>query len=196
VEGIYTIRYEIDNVTFMINHDYSQEIPGFANVTQARGSPVFLGNPHMFMAEKKWSEKIKGMKPANYFDDATKVDIEPWTGKVLQANKSLQVNLYVPPHTMQFSFFNPYFPQDTMYPLMWAFETSSVTPALASIIKNNLYLVIKLESLMIPIFVPVSSVFIIIGLFLAIVMGHLDFRFRRQNQDYIPIKINDGDDLF
>jgi hypothetical protein len=71
----------IDNMTLQPNPDFYQSVPGFANMTSAFHSPIFMGNPHMFLADPKWREKIKGMKPTNPNVDQNLIDVEPNLGK-------------------------------------------------------------------------------------------------------------------
>lgn len=48
--------------------------------------------------------------------DLSVVDIEPITGKVLYANKMLQVNIFLAPDTLAFNWFNPGIRQNLFYP--------------------------------------------------------------------------------
>ena len=122
---------------------------------------------------------------------------------VLHVNKSLQVNLFIAGGPSPFSFFNPNFKtvNDTMYPIMWAFESSVITADLAGEIKSKLYvtlnvqvsdimiLSVTLQRVIVPVFVPFGVVFALLGLALAVIMGHLDYRLavRRAHFEYSPI---------
>lgn len=66
----------------------------------------FLGFPHMMIADDRYRKKITGMLPPDPDRDLTSVDIEPYTGKVVRVNKSLQVNAYIPAGS-QYSTYNP-----------------------------------------------------------------------------------------
>jgi len=173
-----------------VRHDLDQYIPGFANLTAMKHAPVFLGFPHMMLAEKYWLQKIKGMKTPSYVD-LTTVDVEPWTGKVVSVSKGLQVNILVPPNSDKFMFFNPKFPVDIMYPIMWAIQVSTITPALADIMITQLYGTLSFIHLSLPVFVPVGSVLAIVGFLLAIVFGHLNCRLHKPTSGYVTINTDE-----
>eukprot|EP01114_Cavostelium_apophysatum_P001798 TRINITY_DN1156_c0_g1_i4.p1 TRINITY_DN1156_c0_g1~~TRINITY_DN1156_c0_g1_i4.p1 ORF type:complete len:756 (-),score=105.59 TRINITY_DN1156_c0_g1_i4:1163-3430(-) len=182
VEGLAAQRYMIDNATFMENPDYTNFIQGFVNLTALKQSPVFIGNPHMILADDIWREKIIGMAPPNPATDLTSVDLEPITGKVVQVNKSLQVNLYVPSDSYNYIFYTPGIQKGAMYPLMWAWQRAIITKPLADQLRDKLYLILKIQKYLLPVGVPIGGLFLLIGLFLSIPMGCFGWKFTRMQQ--------------
>jgi len=181
VHGVHLQRYEIDNSTWVLNPSMNQYAEGFANLTAVKHSPIFMGSPHFFLAEDKWRSKIEGMKNSSWTNDATKVDVEPWTGKVLQVHKSLQVNVYLE-NSAAIAYFDPYVPAGIMYPILWAFERVTVTEELAGQITAQLYTMLTLEDLLLPVFVPVGGLFVLLGLFVAVVIGHVGCRLHKEEK--------------
>jgi len=119
-EGIKMWRFVLSNDTFAPNPIYFQNITGFCNMSGTHNdTPIFQSNPHFYGASDEWLQKVDGVVPSPS-TDYTFADVEPWTGKVMRANQSLQVNIYIPSDTTQFTLFNPNVTKDIMYPLVRA----------------------------------------------------------------------------
>ncbi|KAL3859117.1 hypothetical protein ACJMK2_009349 [Sinanodonta woodiana] len=58
--------------------------------------PAVISFPHFYLADKKYLDAVVGLNP-NEAEHQTIVDVEPYTGLVLQAAKRLQVNLHLQP---------------------------------------------------------------------------------------------------
>jgi len=168
----------------MINPGFDQYIEGFANLTSVRNCPIFIGNPHMMLADPYWSQQIVGMKTPDPDRDLTTVDIEPYTGKVLQVNKNLQVNALIPQDTSQFMYYNPGIRTGIMYPIMWAYEKETLTTQLADKIKDQLYSIITIEGIIIPVFAPLGIFLILLGLLFVIPCGIFNFRLQKIRSNY------------
>ncbi|KAK9398629.1 lysosome membrane protein 2 [Crotalus adamanteus] len=68
---------------------------GILNVTACKqGAPIFLSLPHFFRAEDNYIKSVDGMHP-NKENHDTFLDINPLTGALVQANKRMQINVYV-----------------------------------------------------------------------------------------------------
>jgi hypothetical protein len=117
-QGIDMWRYYLSNATFAPDPLYYQNITGFCNMTGTRNdTPIFQSNPHFAAADPEWLDKVNGVVP-DPDNDYTFVDVEPWTGKVMRAYQSLQVNIYVEQNTTQFNLFNPNVTKGLMYPIV------------------------------------------------------------------------------
>jgi len=145
---------------------------------------MFLGNPHMFLAEEKWRKKIIGMKDLNPVTDQNTIDVEPHLGKVVQVWKCLQVNIY-PEESGPYSFYNGNFTTGLIYPIMWAYEQETITQPLADEIINQLYSTLKFQALAVPIFVPIGAFFLLVGLFVLVVLGIMDYSISKHHYTMI-----------
>jgi len=183
VRGLTLQRYELANETWMLNPGYYQNIQGFGNVTALQQAPIFMGNPHFYMAEDKWRERVRGVRPPIHALDATQVNIEPYSGKVLSVYKNLQVNAYIPPLSPLFLYFYHQVPTDIMYPMFWAYTQTEVTQELADQIRHGIYWSLKAKELLTPICVPIGVVAILVGVFLCGCMGLRKYRFVRLREE-------------
>jgi hypothetical protein len=75
-----TIRYTLANETWAINATLYQSIQGFCNLTNFHnGTSLMLSNPHMYLADPKYTSLIQGQVP-DPANDITRIDVEPNTG--------------------------------------------------------------------------------------------------------------------
>lgn len=56
--------------------------------------PAIVSFPHFYLADPTVQNSVDGLNPVAE-EHQTAVDVEPWTGLVLQAAKRLQINMYV-----------------------------------------------------------------------------------------------------
>lgn len=56
--------------------------------------PVVVSFPHFYLADPSIQSSVYGLHPVPE-EHQTAVDVEPWTGLVLQAYKRLQINMYI-----------------------------------------------------------------------------------------------------
>uniref|UniRef100_A0A1A8HEK3 Scavenger receptor class B, member 2 n=1 Tax=Nothobranchius korthausae TaxID=1143690 RepID=A0A1A8HEK3_9TELE len=68
---------------------------GLLNVSVCKqGAPIIMSSPHFYQADQKCIRDVFGMRP-NKEQHQTTIDIHPLTGIVLQADKRLQINVYI-----------------------------------------------------------------------------------------------------
>jgi len=186
IQGIDGMIYMVDNSTWNQNQQFTNDFEGFVNITAVKHAPVFMGNPHMFLADESWGKKLKGILPPDPVRDQTTAGVEPNTGKTIMVSKVLQVNVYVPQSSNIYALFDPKLPTDVMYPVMWVHQTAEITPKLAEELKKSLISMIKLKSFLLTLFVPVGGFFLLLGTFVCVIMGLLGYRFTKPT-GYIEI---------
>jgi len=160
-KGITTQRYEVSNTTLVYNPFFYQTIQGFSNQSSLQHAPIYQSNPHFFGASPYWQNQLIGMKSPDPSTDITFIDVEPITGKVLNVRKMLQVNIYVPPNSLQFLFFNPNVRKGLFYPIMWAVESSLLTDAQAAEIKDKIYLAQYISYYSLPVLISLGIVLLV-----------------------------------
>ncbi|KAJ3604826.1 hypothetical protein NHX12_026878 [Muraenolepis orangiensis] len=68
---------------------------GVLNISPCKqGAPIIMSSPHFYEAEERYARAVFGMRP-NRDQHQTTIDLEPFTGIVLQAAKRLQINVLV-----------------------------------------------------------------------------------------------------
>jgi len=137
--GINLQRYAPVPATFNVNDKYYQYIAGFANLTNAKNSPIYISKPHFLDVPGDWLTKVSGLNPIRDNHD-TYLDVEPLTGVVMDAKKRLQLNIYITPNPTQFDVFSVInrFPKNTTYPILWVQEGSAITEDLAAKFKAKI----------------------------------------------------------
>eukprot|EP01087_Luapelamoeba_hula_P015061 TRINITY_DN4467_c1_g1_i1.p1 TRINITY_DN4467_c1_g1~~TRINITY_DN4467_c1_g1_i1.p1 ORF type:complete len:777 (+),score=97.03 TRINITY_DN4467_c1_g1_i1:148-2478(+) len=157
IKGVKARRYEISNSTWDINPTYSQYIQGYVNMTgYEHGSPVFLTNPHMYLSDDKYFNKIEGVV-RNRTMDTVIIDIEPNSGTVIHYYEGLQINVYLDPRfANMLTVYNGQLQYDYMVPVMIAMEFSELGNKDADKVKDQLYYGIKMESTMFWVFLGVG----------------------------------------
>ena len=129
VEGITLYRYLLTPQTLAVDPNYYQTSEGIANMTSAKGIPLFLSKPHFLDA------------PAYQMDSAdaekhdTVVDVEPTTGATMNAKKRLQVCIGV---TNTSDYFTENVTKN-LIPLMWIEEGATIPEDLADDFKSTVY---------------------------------------------------------
>ncbi|KAL6058253.1 hypothetical protein QOT17_014986 [Balamuthia mandrillaris] len=147
-KGVDMLRYEIDEDTWDPSYDYPQPIKGFCNVTGVHnGSSIFISNPHMYGADPRYVEKVKGFKQNATFDISV-IDIEPHLGNVMHYDQGLQINIYLDPSKSYFNFFNRGIRLDVMVPVMIAKQTAILTDDQADELKSVLYMGFRLRTIL------------------------------------------------
>ncbi len=140
--GIKLLRFKLADSVLASEADnpsnaiYYQTITGIANMTSAKGAPVFLSKPHFLGAEGSVLQAISGVNPNEAMHD-TFIDVDPITGTVMSAAKRLQVNLQV--SASRTDTFYPQVYDDGFYPLVWVEEGGQLTQDLANSYKDKIY---------------------------------------------------------
>eukprot|EP01116_Phalansterium_solitarium_P009836 TRINITY_DN24168_c0_g1_i1.p1 TRINITY_DN24168_c0_g1~~TRINITY_DN24168_c0_g1_i1.p1 ORF type:complete len:770 (-),score=188.90 TRINITY_DN24168_c0_g1_i1:661-2970(-) len=168
VLGVPTQHYLIDNATWAVDPKFFDSIVGFANMTGVLNAPAFYSNPHFFGCDPKWPAMLPGTQQPDWHNDLTVVDVEPLTGKVVNVSKYLQVNFYIEPDSAWFLMFNPRFPTGLMYPVIYAREYATVTPALAKQIIDEVYHTLMVQDYSLSVGLPVGFVLLALMLWLSI----------------------------
>jgi hypothetical protein len=128
-KGIDAYKYVFNNSAFDASELYTNTIQGFANESAAnQGAPVFLSNWDFYYVNNSYANH-SNMHPNK--DDVTTLLVEPFTGNTIKADMKLQVNFYYPVNGSQWiDMFtdNGYdsIPDDTMYPVLKAWQKSEV----------------------------------------------------------------------
>lgn len=140
VQGIDVNVYQLNNTAFAISQLYMNTIEGFANETSTnQGAPIFLSNFDFYGVTDPKYANFSGMMPNS--SDVTTIYVEPITGSSLLADEKLQVNVYYPPQmagwSTQFTQFKK-IKSDLIYPLMKAWQQSSVSESEAKKLKAQL----------------------------------------------------------
>ncbi|CAL8321381.1 unnamed protein product [Lota lota] len=66
---------------------------GVLNVSPCKqGAPIIMSSPHFYQADEKYVNDVFGMRPNKDLHQTT-IDINPFTGIVMQAAKRLQINV-------------------------------------------------------------------------------------------------------
>eukprot|EP00026_Physarum_polycephalum_P003583 Phypoly_transcript_03596.p1 GENE.Phypoly_transcript_03596~~Phypoly_transcript_03596.p1 ORF type:complete len:629 (+),score=84.13 Phypoly_transcript_03596:526-2412(+) len=188
VQGIDVNMYTLNANTFGVSELYMNKIEGFANETSTnQGAPIFLSNFDFYGVTDPKYKNFSGLQPNN--SDVTTIYVEPITGSTLQADEKLQVNVYYPP---QMTGWNQVFWQfkniktDVIYPLMKAWQQSSVSTAQAKKLRAQLVVFSpKFNSGLLWGLVAFGAFLGLVGIFM-IVLGVK----RRQRDGYHPININ------
>lgn len=89
--------------------------------------PVALSFPHFLMADQKYIDAVEGIHPDPKQHNVA-LDLEPYTGLVLQAAKRLQVNMYLEPfeNVTETLKIKPVF-----LPVLWLNESAAIDDASA-----------------------------------------------------------------
>ena len=128
--------------------------------------PAIFSFPHFLNADKSVQNSVLGLSP-NKEEHQTIIDMEPWTGMVLQVAKRLQINIFVEkvdflPQTRNVS--------TLFFPIMWLNESSVTNDKYADMLKNQLFKPKKLaESARLPLAVSGGVVSL---LFLTFIIVH------------------------
>ncbi|CAF1596366.1 unnamed protein product, partial [Didymodactylos carnosus] len=141
VRGISTDVYSIPAEVFQngtLNPDnagYGNLDSGILNVSQCKeNAPIIMSLPHFLYAADQYQERIDGLEP-NADAHRTVLNVEPHTGLILQANKRLQINIFLQ--------HNPYFQDlshldDIIIPTIWINESTTIDEQTAKDLKSKL----------------------------------------------------------
>ncbi|MHA2363615.1 MAG: hypothetical protein ACXAC7_06635 [Candidatus Hodarchaeales archaeon] len=141
VEKIKLLRFILDPETLKSSSEnadmakYYQGISGMANMSVAKGIPLFLSKPHFLNAESSLSEtaNIRGMSPDPEKHE-TVIDVEPISGATMNAAKRLQISVMV--NKTDFFYTNI---ADSFMPIMWIEEGGSIPADSASDFRDSVY---------------------------------------------------------
>lgn len=153
LKGIDLMRYAVPPKVFL-DHTLNPDNQGFCtpkgvclpsgllNVSSCRqGAPVIMSQPHFLAADKEMvQDRVIGLVP-DPEQHGTILDVEPKTGVVMNAQKRLQLNVYIR---------NVSHIRDTAnidhiyYPVIWLNESALIDDKSANKFKNQLLMPIKL----------------------------------------------------
>ncbi|XP_063166780.1 lysosome membrane protein 2 [Candoia aspera] len=109
---------------------------GILNVTACKnGAPIFLSLPHFYHSEAMYINAVDGMHP-NKEKHEPFLDVNPFTGALLQAAKQIQVNAYV--ETLP-EFFQTGNIRRMVYPVMYMTERFMLDKGSAEKLKTALF---------------------------------------------------------
>lgn len=102
--------------------------------------PAAFSFPHFYLADPKYINAVRGLTP-NKAEHETFIDLEPYTGLVLQAAKRLQGNIYVEPveNVSETKNLKPVF-----VPVFWINESVSIDDPNADKLKRLLFTPLKI----------------------------------------------------
>jgi hypothetical protein len=145
-KGFDLLRFTLSNETWEPNEYFAQNIYGALNMTKRyRNTPIFLTNPHFYLMNPKWREKVGGIMSQGE-NDTDKVDIEPHLGKVFRVVRALQINIYIDKESAWFNWWNPNVPKGLFYPLVIVRQMCEISDELAEEVRNTLLVALKLQS--------------------------------------------------
>ncbi|ELR22174.1 CD36 family protein [Acanthamoeba castellanii str. Neff] len=165
-KGVNTIRYTLANETWAINATLYQTIQGFCNLTGFHnGTSLMLSNPHMYLADPKYTSLIEGQVP-DPAADITRIDVEPNTGNVVWYDESVQINIYLDPSKTYFQMttYNPDVRLDVIYPVVYIHMYAGLTEANADQVKDSLYLGFKAEVIIFWVLVGLGGFLLLLSL--------------------------------
>ncbi|XP_055892854.1 lysosome membrane protein 2-like [Biomphalaria glabrata] len=137
-----------DNIGFCIPQ--SQCLPsGLLNLTTCQKPvngftiPIIMSLPHFLSADPEVSSSVLGLQPSEQ-EHSIYMDIEPWTGLVLQGEKKIQINIFIQQ--------NPVLQQTagirTLYfPIFWINESSVIDDEHAKILVSQLFTPMKIVNI-------------------------------------------------
>jgi len=164
IKGITTDVYFIDEDEFSNKHSeyYLNSPSGVANitavniVTQGAAVPVFVSQPHYFMADPYYLNQIEFLPPNNVTEllkHNTFVFVEPVTGISISANKRLQVNLQIKPSLLMYPNLKEIF-----IPTIWFEQYAMISDEKASEWKSSVGEVVYIMSIVPIIFFTFAGV--------------------------------------
>lgn len=139
IYDIDVIKYVLNESAFGVSELYTNTIEGFANITEVnQGAPIYLSNFDFYLGNSSYGNYTGVNKSST---NRVFIRVEPNTGATLTADEPLQVNLYYPPAaTNWWEIFDNYtqVKVDAMYPLIKAYQISSISEKRAQKLKNQL----------------------------------------------------------
>ena len=150
IAGLKGLRYVGDERNFDNGNNYPESAcfcgandelcpVGFLNVSKCtEDAPAFISFPHFYLADKKYTNKIEGMK-AEKDKHEFSITIDPLYGIPLQVKAALQVNIAMRDYGLEFMKGSPEF----MIPILWFKQIAEMDKELAKDIKK----VILIENL-------------------------------------------------
>ncbi|XP_061164515.1 cytoplasmic FMR1-interacting protein 2-like [Saccostrea echinata] len=153
LKGIDLLRFAVPPRVFL-NHKLNPDNEGFCtrpdlclpsgllNVSTCRqGAPVIMSQPHFLAADKKLvQDQVIGLTP-DPEQHGTVLDVEPLTGVVMNAQKRLQLNVYIRnvSHIRDTANINHIY-----YPVLWLNESAVIDDKSADKFKKEVMTPIKL----------------------------------------------------
>lgn len=151
-----------DNIGFCTPNNSSCLPSGLLNISNCQivdyfKIPVVVSFPHFYMADPRVISSIGGMHPVPE-EHQTAVDVEPYTGLVLQAFKRLQINMYI----KQVDGFSQTVGVPAVFlPVFWLNESVVVDDKHAAMLRTQLFVPLEVTAVL-------EKVFLIAGAFMVI----------------------------
>lgn len=175
--------YTVDNSTWFKDESMYNFIDGFWNTSaKFNNSPILLGKPHFNGAEDHWRQKIIGIGDMND-SDITRIYVEPWTGRVVKLEKSVQINLHISDKALWFTG-SPYHPNmitDIILPTIWVSQKMVISDPLAEKIVTEVY---GPQKLRVIIKFATFGVAALLGIASVILLVTTIKKYRRQREGY------------
>lgn len=175
LKGIDLMRYAVPPRVFL-NHKKNPDNEGFCspkgvclpsgllNVSSCRqGAPIIMSQPHFLAADKDLvQDQVIGLTP-DPEQHGTILDVEPLTGVVMNAQKRLQLNVYIRnvSHIRETANIDHIY-----YPVLWLNESALIDDKSANKFKKEVLMPIKLTK-------AVEYGLIVLGAFMLICTGAL-----------------------
>ncbi|KAL8592979.1 hypothetical protein ACOMHN_017909 [Nucella lapillus] len=121
--------------------------------------PVVVSFPHFYMADPSVVSSVGGMHPVPE-EHETAVDVEPWTGLVLQAYKRLQINMYVTNVTDVSITGNV---KSVFLPVFWLSESAVVDEKHADLLHNQLFVPMEITAVLEKVLMGVGAFLLLLA---------------------------------
>eukprot|EP00051_Salpingoeca_urceolata_P028657 m.487773 g.487773 ORF g.487773 m.487773 type:complete len:560 (+) comp25243_c0_seq1:101-1780(+) len=153
-EGISCHRYTIapeglmNSTQFPPNCAFHNDfLSGTLNMSHITGAPIFASKPHFLDADPNFLENVTGIAPAIRAQHDTFLNLEPWTGSVMEAHQRLQINARAMPNSVIRELRNIR-PGGFFLPIMWVDEKGWAPEDDVKALKQQLFLPIQVAHIL------------------------------------------------
>ncbi|XP_076470423.1 lysosome membrane protein 2-like [Babylonia areolata] len=134
--------------------------------------PAVASYPHFYHADPVVQQSVEGMNPDPLLHQ-TAVDVEPWTGLVLQSYKRMQINMHVQKLD---GLAQTYDIRSLYFPIFWISESVEIDNSHATKLQRNFFAPLEISSVL-------EKVFLTTGGFVLLIITVVVCRDRRQNKN-------------
>ncbi|XP_076449176.1 lysosome membrane protein 2-like [Babylonia areolata] len=154
-----------DNIGFCTPGNNSCLPSGLLNISNCQivdyfHIPVVVSFPHFYMADPSIISSVGGMHPVPE-EHQTAVDVEPWTGQVLQAFKRLQINMYLTKVEDVSITGNIH---SVFLPVFWLNESAVVDEKHAKMLHNQLFVPMEIVSVVEKVLMAVGALLVLLAI--------------------------------
>jgi hypothetical protein len=136
---------------------------GVLDVSSCRqGAPIFISLPHLLYASDRYKEKIDGIAPDSELHQ-TILEVEPHTGLVLNAQKRLQINVFIAPEQY---IDDLKLVKEVILPAIWINESTTIDQKSADDLTNQVLRYFTIVRWVSIVLIPVGGIIIIITIVL------------------------------